>query len=389
MPLTIEELVEFLAPDLPGLDWPPDVFALAMSLLQHSGAYCVAVEAWPPRAPARGALADPPEAWVRSVQQIGREWRDGLSARLPGPPERVRMLWEQVMRAGGTPVCEIRATPALAHALLELTAIADEASAGAGVTNRVKPSFAELLLDERISRSNTLCRHVHPSRARVYPKLHTPQSGLTTRSLSHHLALLEPGEVTPRWRRISYAPPRRAMNLLVMPWPTVVHPSQFREVDGRLANMPPQFGFFEYEPRRLEPADLAELRTTLELARKQNGSIDLVIFPECAVLDDDFDALREVVCEKYAAVLIAGTAARCSDGVVNAARIAFGTSTAVPPLPAQHKHHRWQLDRTQILQYGLGHQLDPECDGGNPADRSTRVELLAPHLLAHNGRAHL
>ena len=58
---------------------------------------------------------------------------------------------------------------------------------------------AESQLIPDITSSSTLCYDVHFSKARVLPKAHTPQNGITLSSLSHHLALVPGGDVRPHW----------------------------------------------------------------------------------------------------------------------------------------------------------------------------------------------
>jgi hypothetical protein len=104
------------------LTWPPDVFALAASLLLKSGAYSRAVSGWDRDRP----LAQ----WVKWIARIGRQWRDDLSS----PPSKVRQ-WHQVLHsktARTCPVLEITNHEKIYDALLHLCAAADEACAGVG-----------------------------------------------------------------------------------------------------------------------------------------------------------------------------------------------------------------------------------------------------------------
>ncbi|MFX8860269.1 hypothetical protein ABTM70_19055, partial [Acinetobacter baumannii] len=53
-----------------------------------------------------------------------------------------------------------------------------------------------LLKPDRIKGyGNTLCEVIHPTRLRVLPKSRTPGSGLSLRSLTHHIALCPPVDV--------------------------------------------------------------------------------------------------------------------------------------------------------------------------------------------------
>jgi hypothetical protein len=177
-PQTVADVLAFLGidarPDPPR--WPPDAFAVAVLLLQRSGTYRLAVDRWPP-----------------------------------------------------------------VEACLQILAAADEASAGVGVLDPENPAdeFGQkamgLLAIDRSA--TTLCVEIDPSRALVLPKMHTPQVGMSIRSLSHHLAYCDAGEVCPRWDTAPKALGARSLVLLVLPWPLEVLPRQFRENPGMLENI--------------------------------------------------------------------------------------------------------------------------------------------------------
>lgn len=101
----------------------------------------------------------------------------------------------------------------------------------------------------------------------MLPKMQTPSSGLTIRSLSLYRSLCHEGDVQPEWVLAGEHPERPTMNLLVIPWPFDISPSQFTEVPGlkeELKNMPDEFGFFIFfskakirNPRGLECSEVA------------------------------------------------------------------------------------------------------------------------------------
>src|ERR1043165_5469278 len=67
---------------------PPDVFALAASVLARSGAYLAVVSQWPPKT-SKGS-------WQDKVRHIATEWRS-LSSQSTKPPLQVRKLWQVIV----------------------------------------------------------------------------------------------------------------------------------------------------------------------------------------------------------------------------------------------------------------------------------------------------
>jgi len=249
--LTVGQFCSFMNPRLwhktEFLAWPPDVFALVGLLLLKSGAYCRAVSGW--------AHAKP-RKWAQRMTTIGRRWRENLEH----PPKSVQD-WHQtiVKKQHEVQVLNIGEDNKLWDALLHLCAAADEACRGVGFELYFKdpdPLIVEagyrLAFSESEFDVSTLCREIHHSIVRVLPKLHTPQSGITIRSLTHHLALCPAGDVKGRWVPQVWGETRRqCLNLLLVPWPPQTSPAHFSSVDPRqavLSDMPDAFGFFDYHP---------------------------------------------------------------------------------------------------------------------------------------------
>jgi len=105
--------------------WPPDVFALCMSLLLKGGAYCAVLKNWPPRNPGkRVSIRD----WVKRVRHIGVMWqRNWANAQIP---TEVSEDWKVVLENLDTPVNSLAENVRLSQKLLELCAMADEACSG-------------------------------------------------------------------------------------------------------------------------------------------------------------------------------------------------------------------------------------------------------------------
>jgi hypothetical protein len=348
----VNELGIELAQDVPL--WPPDVFAVVASVLQRSGTYRHAVTRWPPG-------EQEPDTWAKEMTELGEKWGSAWSRHGAAPPEVVRW-WSVLQSAADLPVDELPSGTNVVEACLLLLAAADEACKGVGVVDDAaryddfRMRALELLAGE--PGPSSLCERVDKSRGIVLPKMHTPQSGLSVRSLSHNLAFCIPGEVTPRWD-VAPAPLGKAsLNLLLLPWPLEVVPSQFRPNKGHLSNMDEDaFRFFTCEAKA-RPAYDDRVAVLMTEAERLVGRVDALVFPELALHRGD--AVR--LARRFDKVVVGGEGSasdtETGDPGTNLAVIAVPTVNEVYR-SEQHKHHRWRLDERQIGQYGLGSQLDP------------------------------
>jgi hypothetical protein len=167
-------------------------------------------------------------------------------------------------------------------------------------------------------------------------------------------------------RRSEYA------NLLLLPWPLEVRQSDFRVLEGSLHRQEKEpFGFYEFAPE--EGLDLELLERVLVAARKEAGSVDVVLLPESAIDEAEIEGL-EALLDRHGVVFLQA-------GVRQHARtpeqlpgnwIHIGVNPRLEkggPLSdsesaewfhiRQNKHHRWSLDESQIYQYHLGGVLHP------------------------------
>jgi hypothetical protein len=319
--LSVGEIIAHLRPGLPPAAtprWPPDAFALALAILRHADAYSAVVSSWPPGR-RRGAAAA--VRWEHGIRTDAAEWRRAAGRR-GAPPKRVQAWWQTVAGRLQLPLSAVRADAAAREALLQIVAVADEASHRAGswdaglTADRFHETLLELLIEH-----GSLAEKVEPSRAVVLPKSHTPQRGITARSLTHHLALHEPRDVLPRWFAFPYGIRSPcALNVLVLPWPERVVPRDFQATRGRLLNMPESghgmsggYGFFTYAPRS-QPATVRSVRDALARARSVAGDIDAIVFPELALAPGQAESL----CRALGVIVIGGegrSAANRKDGL--------------------------------------------------------------------------
>lgn len=426
-PVTVADVFDYCLPDawraddgsLPAfLEWPPDAFAVFAACLFQSGAYVRVVKEWPPRFDAEASTS---QRWLDHIKAVARAWRayavdpaaDGAR-----PPPAVQKWWEFLLEHRDAPLSECHQRAEVCDTLLQLVSAADEASAGAGIPPRDADQWDDFLIEvqlqllkthnldqtpadkERSDPPTTLCRHIHPSRLIVLPKMRTPESGITVRSLTHHLALISPCGVKPVWQQAAL-PHRRTRagaatgidagpaknkeaNLLLIPWPKRMRPGQFSEVQsGAVGMLVGHHKFFAYTPDPLTKDDFRELREIYLEAIRQAKVIDGVIFPEMSMTPEEFAKAQNVLIDAGHVVgfVVAGLyrPAAGSEPADNYAMIVIkGLHGSLPH--AYHKHHRWFLERGQIGRYGLGKSLDPQFKWWEFASlRSRSLQFIALH----------
>ena len=349
---------EFLIGILPRLQndttfpwWPPDCFALCLALLKRTGAYAALLRDWPLDSKG-GAL----EAWSAQTRELGEKWQRSQPKAYPGDLEGE---WQVVCQSFAMLLKETRDQRALCEALMTLGAVADEACEGVGAPKDQAAGKDDPIQDlgsDLLAEEGTLCHDIDPSRLRVLPRMHTPQNGLTERSLSHYLALCDASEVTPQWQSSPFLQ-SDSMNLLLIPWPFEVLVNQFRETADAAARLPEGFGFFTFtHDSESRPEDLSALVEALHAeAKRKLGRIDGVVLPELSITDEQFRALRDRLPPEC--FIVAGVGRSGTDGKrgTNEVRLSFRSLEDV----AQRKHHPWKLDESQVIQYGLGGVLSP------------------------------
>jgi predicted amidohydrolase len=268
---------------------------------------------------------------------------------------------------------------------IHICAAADDACSGIGMA--LNPSSAvsggDLTFynfgDSLLSRDqcgSTLGLELHALKSRILPKMHTAQSGLTTRSLSHHLCLCTATDITARWALAPTKVSQESINILLVPWPTDFMPAQFREtppLQSEMRNMPlDRFGFFTVESQHSRKRLLKYVIDIYRAAKKRMGVVDWVVFPEAALRPADYKELSKFFASR-SCVFISGIGSPST-------KTHHGTNYIKIDIPyietfTQRKHHRWKMEFSQVKQYGLGSRLNPERTWWEHIDVSDR-ELL-------------
>lgn len=354
--------------------WPPDAFAVAATLLRDSGAYIgVAGPDWPPQVGIGSLEPASVEAWASTVRRAGLAWRRSFDegVRVPGPDGRFGERWRAILDARDLPLSRIATSRELCFACLEVLAIADEASRGAGMPpmpedetsgsggDAVRPfvvgAFSRLMRND----FRSLCERVPIAQAAVLPKMHTPSVGLTLRSLSHHLALVPRSPVSASWHWIRPSQPvRRRLNLLLLPWPERVDVERFHAIRaGDSSRLPRDEGFFDAELAASTASVVPRVRRALRAAAPLVDGIDAIVFPEAAIRRGGVERISAAV----HVPVVGGEAERGRGGRLgtNAAVIAVPVGAGFRRSHRQPKHHRWTLDRRQLEAYGIAGRLAP------------------------------
>jgi hypothetical protein len=346
------------------LHWPPDLFALTDVILERSQAFRFVMSppsgvSWPP-------VQSP--AWSDAVVAAGRDWSACIDEGTGVFPELLVQEWAYLNDGAAVPLAHLTEAHdwRMCKAALTLHAIADEACAGLGVA--LDASGGEGLVyrargRELLARTGSLAR-LPTHHVRVLPKVRTPSTGSSIRSLSRYVCVHWPG-IDVAWhkvpsRRPGSEPHDKGVNYLLLPWPMRVRESDFRPlVDSVGGPADERYGFFEFAPS--ERLDLDLVDRMLWAARDEVENVNVVLLPESAVEDSEIDDLEALLGRHDVMGLITGVRQRSSPPdrfPGNWVHIAVYDGEHWVRI-RQSKHHRWSLDEGQIYQYHLGGALHP------------------------------
>lgn len=219
----------------------------------------------------------------------------------------------------------------------------------------------------------------------VLPKALTPDVGCTLRSLTHNLAFL-PGKgiVRPEWnihsgstdvferirastkRKPKNRAPEGVFNILLIPFPYVVHATDFR------VSRPPEAeadGYFTLSQdwlrdgsKNISAATLTRfIGSLINNAQQEIGAIHAVILPEGALTKNLANAVARKLAKRFRTLelFVTGAMSGTPPAQRNIAAQYSMVDGEVVSSVEQSKHHRWLLEGSQIRQYHLGGALDP------------------------------
>ena len=402
---------------------PTDTFAFVAHLLERSGAYHHISPEVTSSAPSkyRGIIVD--DVRRANATAIGQAWRTGtvgIGERLPSPPNEVEGLWKKLdgfrQVSVFEPMDDTAAAPEWWSICLDILMITDEACKDMGFQS-ANPFF-DFFMEEytatdlssgaqfrRVQRAPFSLSLAAEELLCVQAKARTPSSGCTLRSLSHNIALLPPrGQVRARWvAPVIEADETRIqedLGLLLVPIPYEIEDHTFKPTgtspDGH-------WGWFEVQQNWLPKVSTTGRKNGLvefilgliKVAREAGARVDAVVLPELALDFANFRALaRALASDRQIDFLISG--------VSNNSEGRKGNFVAIAPffllgkerdenitawenlILIREKHHRWKLDDTQIVSYGLD-DLDTDMSWWERLDILSR----SLDLLVYRGRSTL
>lgn len=373
-------------------DWPPDVFAVAATLVDRSAAYTKLASDFV-------HLSD--QLKQSEYANVAEKWRNN-KWRKKGQFRSEKLYLQQrwaLLAQSNERVCLVgseQAHSVWVEAALELMIIADSACVGVGFTPTV-PDHEDNWIERNYSAKSieaseysqgsaaaeqgapyTACECVEESIACVQPKTRTPSVGCTLRSMTLHLALLPPvGVVKTRWNDVETDYDQsHSFNLLVVPFPYQIAGSAFKANELVRKSSKHVRTMFGVEQKWLQSPGLDVPELIVELireAQREVEQIDGIVLPELAVDAKTYSQIARRLCEEpdiRAQFLISGVLGRVqeSDPVIHhqefkntaVTTVFYAGGSEVAMVSLQKKHHRWKLDNSQITQYSLGDALNPD-----------------------------
>ena len=290
----------------------------------------------------------------------------------------------------------------LAISIAKLHALADLTCAGFGLVNELRLTslekyeykssikrFAHMVANFLLVSTGSLST-ITKFHGVVLPKMRTPQVGIVLRSVSHHLTF-HITEVEVIWRTIPWLKSNeKSLNIIAIPSPFTVSEKDFKILEEKYHSV----RYFKPELDVDEKESDAFIESVINLVINQHKAgtiVHLIIFPEMSLKLSEYEALLQgfhKVLENRSKILMDFKLPMIIAGVISKGNANyFNNEVRIASYFAgrwydvnQRKHHRWQLNRDQIIQYNLQNKL--------PTDRlwfehtsvsQRRLTVLAPN----------
>ncbi len=394
------------------LTWPPDIFALTSIILQRTGCYRITLidtewwesKGWQNNVKAKG------QKWINEVGKLILEetTKDELYRSLGkddtlSPPEfSIYGIWWEILKSefdidtlrtiSSTEFNKfnksnpIKEHYRIARLLTILHVFSDAACRAMGLTglhvdaSHRSSSAAHCLANLLLVSTGSLST-LPKTYGAVYPKMRTPQSGMTIRSLSFHLTF-HTTEIEVMWRTIPWPDNHeQSINLLLVPHPYTVSTDHFEK-------FPDKFHRVQYFGAKTSGFDRSLINGVVDLFIKKSaeiGQIHFLVFPEMALSEEEYNylllrfknrlmgdkGLDQVTQKDFRLpVIVAGVVSKTRNGEESAtseAEIVLENEIRIASYFAgrwynveQAKHHRWLLDKKQIVQYNFENKFSTE-----------------------------
>lgn len=382
--VTLQSIAQGLKPDVPlnkWLEWPPDLFALLATVFQRTGCYKICVTC---HDSLDQSIKDAPwnsETWQKDISESARLLVINVSNKLlnvesqliSDEMEFLKQHYDVIEKEWGVfDVNDLRTLKpqshclSLVHSMITVYAVLDNTCRAIGLLyepiSADTKEHAIFRLTANILLNNTGTLSTLPKiHGIVLPKMRTPQNGLVLRNLSHYLTF-HITEVEVVWRTFPMPDNgKRSVNIMVVPHPKYVDKDNFTVVNEKYHSV----RYFKGTHTDNDLIFLRKLRTKIIDELSSGNSIDIVVFPEASLNETEYhyfldelasDAkMREI---SFLPIIICGIIKEEDDleSFLNEARLSFFFSEKWYAA-TQRKHHRWSLDKSQILQYKLEDHL--------------------------------
>ncbi|WP_102489380.1 MULTISPECIES: hypothetical protein [Vibrio] len=346
------------------LSWPPNVFIIIYSLLEYTDKYRLMVS------------PQPHFTWDyqkdnKTVQFISTEWLALISVQSGQPSTSTISSYINLKYALGEvfssrnfsqDIYDLMNTPVFSKCTIQLLLAVDELFSDVDICDYKLENRLQLLLLMRQTFFKGQRKNLADNDCKlgfVTYKTSVPQTGLTLNNLTHSLTCIKPSVlpevVTNKHLKKGYN--KKSYNILFLPWPFIIETDAFKPANSQV-KMDSYFGSFDYLPDdKYEPSKfLQAILATLHRC----GTIDLIVFPECALSDKTFNKYMNLLHNLFdgnAPSILSGTFGSTGQISTNKAKLSFIGELGIDTIE-QSKHHRWFLDETQVRNYNLASSLD-------------------------------
>lgn len=365
--------------------WAPNIFALISIVFHRTGAYKICliepkpfdVNGW------QKNVEFDAELWIEYSNNLilgeeGTELFSDKTKLLKDNYEVIKKCWDlidintlRVISETKNDDSQFQKSKDFAVSMAIILIISDSSSCGFGLVcqpisvsqkkYKLLHAVANMLLNNTGSLSSISKFH-----GIVLPKMRTPQSGLVLRSLSHQLTF-HVTEVEVMWRSFPWLNNhKQSLNVLAVPYPDDVKKTTFETLEDN-------YHFTRYFRGKINKTDeeKSKVKILIDNLVKEviyqvdsKNEIDIIVLPEMALGIEDYSLLLEKLHNAYISkndiiqlpIIISGVMREDDDDKSlpfhNEVRMAIFFAGKWYQTQ-QRKHHRWQIDRDQILQYKL------------------------------------
>lgn len=417
-PTSLGSIANSMHPDMKIAEWfawPPNVFALISMVLHRTGAYKICLRDNPKACWEdigwQGNVETESEAWIRYTIQClkGKHptfKEDFTPADTPLLKKHFDVIKENWLHINIDTLRTINqyATDSreylFAEALIAVLAIADYCARGIGAIGqnvengkeelKVFNAYANLLLNNKGSLSTIPKFH-----GIVLPKMRTPQSGVILRGLSHYMTY-HVTEVEVMWRSFPWFNNEKfSLNILAIPLPGSVINKTFEHVPDKYhksryfrMSVEHKAGDTKNDQKEAVPTLLRRIVSLIRTNAADNHQYDIVVLPELALDSAQYEQLLSMLRAAYyeeenaiyqLPIIISGVLDNKDRKFENELRMSIFFADRWYHI-SQHKHHRWQLDRNQIIQYKLENIFSTDRNWYEDISISQRrLTILAPN----------